>query len=665
MLSLSLLFLTLFTLSFGRKQNVFRNEKILSKERNSKIKTVFGKYVVFFDLECLAIMTASNRDIIQEFLDQFECYQLNDTVIDLYPNTVDHWIYMERIKKCGDEDEKQLEFMNYCIIDIEQDETGDLYSSLANECKSRTVETALWNLNSASPSIASGVEYIEYNSQFITGIDIIVMDSGIDSSHSEFDGITYQRIHDSFPSDTTLDAHGTGVASIIVGENYGVFRAKNSDTKLLDVRIFNGDGDPETITNYLNAYDAILIHLNQNSDRKAVINFSFGTSDWHEFVPRLENIRRAGGIMIAAAGNTNEDTKYYSPTASPDTISVGAHTRYNERWSNSNYGDLVDIWAPGSEIKLAIPGEGSLTTDGTSLAAPFVAGIVANILANNQNLDFYGVKAKLLSYAVRDLDDNLGNTDLPRAQISCLEYQGGVATGAPNGDDYSCGFEVLSNDHSVGDIGKYFNFDVDTVDCILGGSFTDSSLHWVFHSGSNERRQVRLWRNNNGGSIGSGHGRIEPSNDANSGDWNVGDLIKFDGINQCDCIHDIYPCSFQILSNDHSFGDIGKYFNFDISAVDCILGEEFTNSGIYNVFYSGTNTVRSVKLWRNNNGGSSGSGHGRIAPSANANAGDWETGEFIAFHGSDVSCGCSNNGLLYIYVFICCFICFAKHTFFV
>ena len=113
MLSLSVLLriMSIFfiTSSFGKKKNVFRNEKILSRERNPKIKTILDEYIVVFDLDCLNGMNnKTTQDVIDEFLDQFECYQLNDNVVDEYPNTVDHWIYMDRIRKCKDEDEKKL-----------------------------------------------------------------------------------------------------------------------------------------------------------------------------------------------------------------------------------------------------------------------------------------------------------------------------------------------------------------------------------------------------------------------------------------------------------------------------------------------------------------------------------------------------------------------------
>ena len=90
-------------------------------------------------------------------------------------------------------------------------------------------------MNSVCPSISDGVEYILYDPGYATNVDIVVMDSGIDASHPQLDDITIERIFDPAPNETSLDPYGTFVAGIIVGKDYGVFRAKSSTTKLLDV----------------------------------------------------------------------------------------------------------------------------------------------------------------------------------------------------------------------------------------------------------------------------------------------------------------------------------------------------------------------------------------------------------------------------------------------
>ena len=96
-------------------------------------------------------------------------------------------------------------------------------------------------------------------------------------------------------------------------------------------------------------------------------------------------------------------------------------------------------------------------------------------------------------------------------------------------------------------------------------------------------------------------------------------------------IIDDFGCSFPILSNDHNFGAIGQYFNFDVATADCTLGTPFLHNTVYNVFYSGDNSFRSVVIWRNPNQGSVGDGHGR--KNSGAAGGDWLVNQQVAFVG--------------------------------
>lgn len=103
-----------------------------------------------------------------------------------------------------------------------------------------------------------------------------------------------------------------------------------------------------------------------------------------------EAIRAAiarGSLVIVAAGNDNEDASAYTPAGIPEAITVGA-TRYNgTRASYSNYGDRVDVMAPGGEMSEDADNDGNadgvLSTvakgvdylQGTSMATPHVAGL--------------------------------------------------------------------------------------------------------------------------------------------------------------------------------------------------------------------------------------------------------------------------------------------------
>eukprot|EP01084_Bolivina_argentea_P047009 86595_1 len=396
------------------KKTLFRDEAVLENENDPGRDTIYGEFIVFFKQNCWT------EEKIDALAARFkECYSINNAMVDEYPDTVDHWIYMDKKSGCDYEDEIEIEWDDYCIKSIEEDERVE--PAGGNQCLSRPVESALWNLNTVCPAISDGIEYIQYDSLYPLNMDIVVMDSGIDTSHSQFAGITIERIYDAYSTEP-LGSHGTHCAGTILSKDYGAFRVdSNTQIKLIDVRIFPTSGGTSSAT-ILNGYDSIIDYLNKNPDKKVVINMSFGGGNWVEYNNRLATIRSKGGISIAAAGNDNVDAADKSPASSPDTITVGATDQNNNKASFSNYGGSVDIWAAGVSIKSTVVGGGTDTWDGTSMATPLVVGIAANILANNPNLDFNGIKQRLLNYAIRDVNDGRGNTNLPRVQASCEEY---------------------------------------------------------------------------------------------------------------------------------------------------------------------------------------------------------------------------------------------------
>ena len=85
-------------------------------------------------------------------------------------------------------------------------------------------------------------------------------------------------------------------------------------------------------------------------------------------------------VIAVAAGNSHTDACYYSPSNSPDVITVGAIDRNDAVILFSDYGKCVHIYAPGDTILGALNKDtGSVFYSGTSMSSPFVAGVAALI----------------------------------------------------------------------------------------------------------------------------------------------------------------------------------------------------------------------------------------------------------------------------------------------
>lgn len=82
-------------------------------------------------------------------------------------------------------------------------------------------------------------------------------------------------------------------------------------------------------------------------------------------------------FLAVAAGNDNANAANYSPASESSACTVGATTSSDSRSSFSNYGSLVDVFAPGSNILSTLPGGRTGSLSGTSMASPHVAGLAA------------------------------------------------------------------------------------------------------------------------------------------------------------------------------------------------------------------------------------------------------------------------------------------------
>ncbi len=238
-------------------------------------------------------------------------------------------------------------------------------------------------------------------SQTGIGTTVYIVDTGILSTHQEFSGRVlsgYTAISDGNGT-TDCNGHGTHVAGTVGGTTYGV--AKN--VKLVPVRILGCDGSGAS-SNVIAGLDWIL----KNGSKPAVVNMSFGGAASSSLDSAVENLYNNGYVMVVAAGNSNTDACTSSPARTSNAITVAATDNTDTRASYSNYGSCVDIFAPGSQINSSWIGSNTATKvlNGTSMATPHVAGVVAELLQSTPTATPQTITSNLLNQATSDVVKN-------------------------------------------------------------------------------------------------------------------------------------------------------------------------------------------------------------------------------------------------------------------
>jgi thermitase len=206
---------------------------------------------------------------------------------------------------------------------------------------------------------------------------IAILDTGIDGNHEDLRG-NYQSTKTQYDIDKR--GHGThvaGIACAVTNNRIGIASlVPNPDlVTMTSIKVFSDLG--------FGSQHSVIAGMIEAADKGAdVISMSLGgrTSQEREvaYTQAVEYCQNKGAIVVVAAGNAADNAKFYAPANIPGVITVSA---VNDNLSKASFSNHISdlergIAAPGDRIFSTYPNNQYRTFRGTSMATPYVSGLV-------------------------------------------------------------------------------------------------------------------------------------------------------------------------------------------------------------------------------------------------------------------------------------------------
>jgi thermitase len=225
-----------------------------------------------------------------------------------------------------------------------------------------------------------------------SGVTIAVLDTGVDASHPDLSTrmVPGWNFYDNNADTSDVHGHGTGVAgaaAATLNNGAGVASVAGGAT-IMPVRIADANAWA-----YWSTTAQALTWVADQGVRVANISY-VGVAGSSSVRSAAQYMQGKGGLVVVAAGNNNRD-EGISPTTT--MIPVSATDSADLKASFSSWGDFVAMSAPGVGIWTTVRGGSYQTWNGTSLASPVTAAVVALMMAVNPALS--GAEVEQLLYA--------------------------------------------------------------------------------------------------------------------------------------------------------------------------------------------------------------------------------------------------------------------------
>ena len=232
------------------------------------------------------------------------------------------------------------------------------------------------------------------------GVEVAIIDSGIDVNHPDLNGKVKTSVEAQADNKRVIfvetdvgdsAGHGTACAGIITKI------APDAEIHSIKVLGAGGIGDGQ-------AFLAGLEYAIKKRFR--IINLSLGTTKPQFFAPLHDLLDRAyqsGCIVVAAANNLPQPS--FPSVFSSSLISVSKSEESDPLKFGFRYGEVIELTAPGINVRTAWLGSGYKSLTGNSFACPHIVGIIALLLEAHPDLTPFQVKSALYALAQENQDE--------------------------------------------------------------------------------------------------------------------------------------------------------------------------------------------------------------------------------------------------------------------
>ncbi len=273
----------------------------------------------------------------------------------------------------------------------------------------RTLQESTWGYD----RIRAGEAAAQVGSSAQSGVDVAVLDTGVDTDHPQLSGALTWGANTT--GDTTTyglstaedrDGHGTFVTGIVAAEADGATPVGVSpDVDVYAVKVL--DDDTGSLSDLVEGIDVAMKGPDGDlgtADDPEVVTMSLGAGQGTRSLRRAVEDASDRAVVVSSAGNrgdgdpTTDDVTY--PAKYDAAIAVAATDRNDETPTFSSEGPDVELAAPGVDVTSTVRGGGAGTGSGTSFAAPYVAGTAALVAAEDGSLSPAEIRDRLQAATV-------------------------------------------------------------------------------------------------------------------------------------------------------------------------------------------------------------------------------------------------------------------------